>query len=337
MKIYCSWRITFALILIVFVTSVHASPLKVTIEGAKNEGKMVYYAVLSVPESRALLGAFEKKYPFLKTELFRLGAEKMRSKILTEARAGHHVFDVTSMNVVDAGLLIRQGIVGPYKALAAKGIPEGLKDKKGYWTALYLRQFVLAYNSQAIPPKEVPKDWWDLLHPKWKGRIGMDEEETEWYAALSTYWGKEKAQKLMRGLEAQNLTIHRGHTLIAQLTSAGAFDLSIAYGNRIEEMKGKGAPLDFVDTTDPIVTSPSVIALSAHSPHPNAARLYIEFLISIEGQRILKKFGRVAAHKDVSPPSPKLNPKRLKTYFVSPKISDRYEEYQKEYFSIFRR
>jgi iron(III) transport system substrate-binding protein len=261
----------------------------------------------------------------------------MRSKILTEARAGRHVYDVTSMNVVDTGLLMRKGIVGPYKALARKGIQTGLKDKEGYWTAIYLRQFVLTYNTQTVQKDEAPKDWWELLLPKWKGRIGMDQEETEWYAALVTYWGKEKAQKLLKGLAAQNPTIHRGHTLIAQLTSAGAFDLSIAYGNRVEEMKGKGAPLDFVDTTDPIVTSPTVITLSAHAPHPNAGRLYIEFVLSPEGQTVLRNFGRVAANKDVPLPSPKLDPNRLKSFFVNPSIADRYEEFQKDYYKIFGR
>ena len=63
-------------------------------EGAKKEGKLVYYTVLTVPESRALLAAFEKKYPFIQTELFRLEGDKMRAKMLTEARAGRHTFDV---------------------------------------------------------------------------------------------------------------------------------------------------------------------------------------------------------------------------------------------------
>ncbi len=141
----------------------------------------------------------------------------------------------------------------------------------------------------------------------------------------------------MGGLASQKPTIHRGHTLIAQLTSAGAFALSIAYGNRIEEMKEQGAPLDFVDTTDPIVTSPSVITLSKNAPHPNAARLYINFVLSREGQNILKKFSRVTARADVPPPSPKLDPKKLKTFFVRPEIADRYEEYQKDYREIFYR
>jgi iron(III) transport system substrate-binding protein len=307
------------------------------INGAKKEGTLVYYSALNVPEGRELLRGFEKRYPFVKTELFRLAAEKMRTKIITEARAGRHAFDVVSNNVVDIGLLLRAGILGQYRAKETETIPEGLKDDKGYWTALYFRQYVLAYNTRVIPAKEAPSDWWHLLEPKWKGRIGMDEEETEWFAGMSTYWGKEKTTKFMRGLVSQQPVKHRGHTLVAQLTSAGEFPLSIGYGHRILEMKGKGAPLDFVETTDPVITSPSAIAISANAPNANAARLFVEFVLSREGQTILKTFGHVASRADVPPPNPKLNPKNLKSFFVSPQIADHYEQYQKEYNEIFGR
>ena len=307
------------------------------INGAKKEGKLVYYSALNVPEGRELLRVFEKKYPFIKTELFRLPAEKIRTKILTEARAGSHAFDVVSNNVVDIGLLLRAGVLGQYRAKETEAILAGLKDEKGFWTAIYLRQYVLAYNTRMIAVKEAPVDWWDILQPKWKGKIGMDEEETEWYAGLATYWGKEKAKKLTTGLVSQQPTKHRGHSLVAQLTSAGEYALCIAYGHRIMEMKDKKAPLDFVDTTDPVVTSPSAIALSAAAPNPNTARLFIEFVLSREGQTILKSFGHVTARTDVPPPNPKLNPKNLKSFFVGPQIADRYEEYQKEYNEIFGR
>ena len=307
------------------------------IGGAKKEGKLVYYSALNVPEGRELLRSFEKHYPFVKTELFRLAAEKMRTKIMTEARAGRHAFDVVSNNVVDIGLLHRANILGPYKAKETSAIPEGLKDEKGFWTAMYFRQYVLAYNTKIVSDKELPTDWWHLLDAKWKGKLGMDVEEIEWYAGLSLYWGKDKAKKLMRGLASQQPTKHRGHTLLAQLTGAGEFPLSLGYGHQILELKAKNAPLDFVDTTDPVVTSPSVIALSNNAPNPNAARLFIEFVLSREGQNILKSFGRVTSRTDIPPTNSKLNPKNLKSFFVSPQIADHFEEYQKEYYEIFGR
>ena len=330
-------RLLLGLFSIFYVSSVFAQPSPDLIEGAKKEGKLVFYTVLLVPENRALLAGFEKKYPFIKTEQFRLGAEKMRTKIITEFRAGRHVFDVTSMNVIDVGLLLRQGVLAPYKALARDGIRDGLKDEEGYWTGLYVRKYVLTYNPRLIASADLPKDWWDLLHPKWKGKIGMDQEETEWYAGLASYWGADKARKFMKGLLAQDFGMRRGHGIIAQLTSAGEFLLSIGYAHQIEQMKSAGAPLDWIETTDPVVTSPSVVSISSRAAHPYSARLFTEYVLSREGQLLIQSFPRVVAHKQVPPPSPKLDLDRLKVFYISPELADRYEEFQREYNEIFGR
>lgn len=337
MKKHHAWQIVVMFLCLFLPAGLAAQPLQKIVEEAKKEGKLLYYTVLSLPESQALIRGFQQKYPFIQPELFRLGAEKMRTKILTEARAGRHLFDVTSMAVIEMGVLHLERVLGAYKASARDAIPAGLKDDEGHWTAIYVRQFVLAYSTRQVSERDAPKDWWDLLDPKRKGKIGMDEQETEWYAALVEYWGAEKAKKFMRGLAAQNPVLHRGHTLIANLLVAGEFPLAIAYASRIEEMKAKGAPLDWVDTMDPIVVSPSVISLAARAPHPNAARLFIEYALSREGQTLLQENFRVMARSDVAPTARKTDLKRLRAFFVNPKIADRYANFQKEYNEIFKR
>ncbi|MBI2228953.1 MAG: extracellular solute-binding protein [Deltaproteobacteria bacterium] len=337
MKKQHAWQIVLMFFCLFLPAGLAAQPLQKIVEEAKKEGKLLFYTVLSLPESQALIKGFHQKYPFIQPELFRLGAEKMRTKILTEARAGRHLFDVTSMAVVETGMLHLQRVLGAYKASARDAIPAGLKDDEGYWTGIYVRQFVLAYDTRQVSEKDAPRDWWDLLDPKRKGKIGMDEQETEWYAALVEYWGTEKAKKFMRGLAAQNPVLHRGHTLIANLLVAGEFPLAIAYASRIEEMKAKGAPVDWVDTMDPIVVSPSVISLAARAPHPNAARLFIEYVLSREGQTLLQESFRVMARTDVPPLAKKLDLKRLRASFVNPKIADRYADFQKDYNEIFKR
>jgi iron(III) transport system substrate-binding protein len=311
-------------------------PLQKLVEEAKKEGTLIFYTVLTLPDSQALLKGFQQKYPFMKFEIFRLGAEKMRAKILTEARAGRHQWDVTSMDVVEAGVLQRQRILAPFKASSRDGIAPGLKDEEGYWTALYVRQFVLAYNTRMVAQKEAPKDWPEILHPKWREQIGMDQEETEWYAALAEYWGREKARVFMRSLAGQKPVMHQGHTLIAKMTVAGEFPLSIAHASRVEQMKAQGAPLDWIDTVDPIITSPSVICLSSRAPHPNAGRLFVEYVLSRDGQKLISDNFRVTARSDVPAPTKKLEQHRLRLFYVHPKISERYNEMQKEYHEIFR-
>ncbi len=314
MDMFHGGRWIFALLFLFSGTNLRAQPFPTIVEGAKKEGKLVFYTVLTVPESRALLAAFEKKYPFVQTELFRLEGDKMRARILTEARAGRHTFDVNSTSITNTGLLLRNGLLAPYKTRARERIWPGLKDDEGYWTGLYVRQYALSYNTELVSEREAPKDWWGLLSPKWKGQIGMDEEEIELYGALSIYWGKEKAQRWLKGLAGQHPSLRNGHTLIAQLTAAGEFPLSIAYANRIEEMKAQGAPVDWANTTDPVVASPSVLTISAQAPHPNTARLFVEFALSFEGQSLLRTFDRVVAHLDIPAPTPKLDLKRAKLF-----------------------
>ena len=318
------------------VTTLHAQSSPSLVEAAKKEGQLVYYTVLTLPESRALVTAFEKKYPFIKTDLFRLEGDKMRAKIATEARAGRHTVDVTSNSITNIGLLMRDGMLARYKSSARERIWPGLKDRDGYWTGLYVRLYVIAYNTKMVAPRDAPRDWWDLLDPKWNGeKIGLDEE-IELYGSLVVRWGKEKAEKLFKGLAAQKPMPRRGHTLISQMMAAGEFPVSIAYGNRIEEMKSKGAPVDWASTSDPVVASPSVIGMFAQPPHPNAAQLFIDFALSADGQSLLRTFDRVAAHMDIPAPVPKLDLKNLKVFFVDTTVPGRFEEFQRDYQAIFR-
>ncbi|MDP2604426.1 MAG: extracellular solute-binding protein [Deltaproteobacteria bacterium] len=323
-------------LLLFAVTTLHAQSSPSLVEAAKKEGKLVYYTVLTLPESRTLVTAFEKKYPFIKTELFRLEGDNMRAKIATEARAGRYTVDITSNSITNIGLLMRDGMIGRYQSSARERIWPGLKDRDGYWTGLYVRLYVIAYNTKMVAPRDAPRDWWDLLDPKWSGeKIGLDEE-IELYGSLVVRWGKAKAEKLFKGLAAQKPMLRRGHTLIAQMMAAGEFPVSIAYGNRIEEMKGKGAPVDWASTADPVVASPSVIGMFAQSPHPNAAQLFIDFALSADGQSLLRTFDRVAAHMDIPAPVPKLDLKNLKVFFVDTTVPGRFEEFQKDYQAIFR-
>lgn len=112
MKAQRAWQLGLIIVAFLLPLRATAQPLQKIVEDAKKEGKVVFYTVLTLPDSQALLKGFQKKYPFMQFELFRLGAEKMRTKILTEARAGGHFFDVTSMDVVEAGVLQGQRIFG---------------------------------------------------------------------------------------------------------------------------------------------------------------------------------------------------------------------------------
>ena len=231
------------------------------IANAKQEKEVVWYTTTSAGDNQAVVAGFNKKYPFLKVQVLRSTGEKLRQRILTEAAAGQFYSDAASVSSMEMGLLKSKNLLQPYDPPEAANYPVGTKDKEKYFTAIYARNFVMGYNTAMIAEKDRPKDWPDLLDPKWKGKFGIDEEEFEWYGTLVDYWGREKAGKFLKALAAQQPTLRRGHSLLAQLLAAGEFPVALVFPFEIEQLKRRGAPVDWSDTSDPIVTSINVVAL----------------------------------------------------------------------------
>ena len=303
------------------------------IEGAKKEGRLVWYTNLNVKDARIILDAFERKYPFIKAEFFRAGGEQVVNRILTEARAGQWRFDVVTAG--HPGLLVHHMLTAPYVSSEAKAYHPDLKDKDGFWTALTLQYYVLGYNTKLVPSKEAPKSWEDLLDPKWKGKIAIDQEDYYWYATLVAAWGKDRTERYLRAIATQGIQWRNGHTLITQLMAAGEFALGLVYARIIETMKKNGAQLDWVKTTDPIVVYPNGISYSSKPSHPNAGKLFIDFVLSKEFQEFLTSTDRVSARSDVKSLIPDLDPKQLKLKTVPVDVAVRYNEYQQEFKNIF--
>lgn len=303
------------------------------IEGAKKEGEVVWYTSMNVGESKPLLDLFEKKYPFIKTELFRASGEKTLNRIITETGAGRWQFDVVGLSEI--GVLVERKLVAPYQSPEAQAYIPEFKDPAGYWTAIYNNYYVLGYNTRQVSEKEAPKQWDDLLDPKWKGRTSIDQEEYPWYATLVKAWGKERTQKYMRALAKQDIQWRKGHTLIAELMSAGEFPVAIVYAHRIESMKKKGAPVEWVNTLDPIVVSVNAVGISAKPSNPNAAKLLVDFLLSKEVHAKIRSFNRIPARRDVEPLSPKMDQSKLKLKVVPHDTAESYNKYIKEFREIF--
>jgi iron(III) transport system substrate-binding protein len=305
------------------------------IEGAKKEGKLVWYTSIALPESKPLLDAFEKKYPFVKTELFRAGLESTVNRIRTETQAGRWEFDAVAINGRMINILAQHKLISPYVSPEAKAYNPELKNRDGSWTGISNNYFVIGYNTGQVSEPETPKRWRDLLDPKWRGKISVDREQYEWYATLLGAWGRERAQKYMQDFAKQQIQWRRGHTLIAQLMAAGEFPLAIVYAHRIEDMKKKGAPVEWVNTTDPIVASVTGIGISARPNNPNIAKLFIDFVLSKKGQEMIRSFNRIPARLDVEPLSPRMDQAKLKLKVVPPDMETRYKEYGQEFRRIF--
>jgi len=295
-----------------------------------SEDEVVWYTAMNVPDAEALRKPFNQRYPSVKLTVMRATGEKVRTRILTEARAGRYAWDVVSFNLLDMDALNREGLLAAYTSPEARtGYPVGAVGQK--WAAIYVRQYVIGYNTQLV--KDPPREWSDLLAPRWTAKLALDETDVEWYAAMLEYWGRDKGIAYMQALSRQKPQQRRGHNLLTRLLVAGDFPLALVHAAEVEKEKQDGAPVEWVRTLDPIVTSPSQVAISAKAPHPAAARLLVDFLLSKEGQRVIESRGRVPARTDLGSSAGA----ELKLHYVNAQLAPQFNQYEKEFRAIFGR
>lgn len=303
------------------------------VRGAKQEGKVMFWSAMRIEDNQALVEGFEAKYPFIKVEVFRASSEKLVNRAVTEGLAGKMTADVLNGFALKA--LQNRGMLQPYPSPEAAHYPDGFKDPQHHWISLYNGYSTIGYNTKLVSAADAPKNWPDLLQPKWKGQIGMDKEEYFWYAGMLKYWGEEKGRSYMEALARQQIQWRSGHSLLANLMSTGEFPvMAIVYPDRIEQMKTNGEPVDWVRSADPILVNLGLVVIAAKAPHPNAAKLFYNYSVSKEGQLILRKRNRVSARIDVPPLVPDMDPKKLRLIPLDPEIATT-TKYNDEFQKIF--
>jgi iron(III) transport system substrate-binding protein len=305
-------------------------PSAAVIERAKKEGELTFYTGIFETEARAVLSAFEKKYPFIKTNLYRAGGVSLVSRIQNEHRAGSERWDVFNSAGLEGFVLLEQGYFAKYDSPERRQYREGFKDAEGFWTTMYATPYVPSYNTRLVATRDVPRDYFQLLEPQWQGKLGLDPEDIEWYANLRKFWGEEKARNFFSGLARQKVTIRRGRALQTDLLAGGEFSVLVNnYYHIAVRAKHKGSPVEYL-TLDPVVTGAGPIAINRLAPHPNAAGLFIDFALSKEGQEILVQQGRSSGRVDI-----KINPlAEMKSVKVVPsdlKLGKVYLEARTEY------
>jgi iron(III) transport system substrate-binding protein len=324
----------FILLLVLFTTAhAWAQSEEELIRAAKKEGKVVFWSSMRIDDSKALAVGFEAKYPFIKVDIFRAGGEQIVNRAMAEHLAGKTTYDV--VNAFALKVLQNKGLLQAYAAPEAAHYDAGFKDAQNFWVSLYSGYNVIGYNTKLVPKAEAPRSWEDLLHSRWKGKLGMDDEEYFWHAGMLKYWGEEKGRRYMEALSRQGLQFRNGHALLADLMSIGEFPVVVVvYPDQIEQMKAKGQTVEWVTTTDPVLVNLAPIAVAAKAPQPNAARLFMNYSISKEGQEILQKARRASARLDVNPLVPDMDPRKLKLVPLDPEIPTN-PEHVKDFRRVF--
>jgi ABC-type Fe3+ transport system substrate-binding protein len=318
----------------IFWSSARAATDGAAVERAKAEGEVVLYTAWGLDTVQAVQKAFARKYPFIKFDARRTGSERLLTITMTEHKQKLFRADVFSGSHLAMINHKKSGHLQRYVSPEQQAFPREYKDPDGYWTAFYMDTRVLAYNARMAARDEVPRTYDELLLAKWKGKMAMDDADYILYGSLLEVMGRERGLSFMKRLAQQDLVIRSGHSLLTQLLIAGEFPIYLdGFGSNIEKFKAQGAPLDWV-ALEPVIVSLNPVAMAVNAPHPNAARLLVDFLLSREGQEVGKSVAKIPARTEVEPPYPRLT-KGLKLFPVPMSVADRYGEIVKEFREIF--
>ena len=304
-------------------------------ELARREGEVIWYSNLALDRGNAIAQGFMKLHPAVKVKYFRTNAPQLANRVMTEAQAGRVQMDVLLISFFFLDQLMEAGLLEPYCSVERDAFPGEFKDKPCLWTLINANTHVIGYNTQLVRRTEAPKNYFDLLNPKWKGQMVLEDEGYRWFTYTLDKMGEEKGLSLMKRLALQKPQFRHGDTLIAQLLAAGEFAVCVVcYGYRLELMKSKGAPVDW-NADEPMTASGSTVSLARRSPHPNAARLLIDYILSREGQTILASFLTVPGRRDVPAIAPRLI-QGLKLHPIKVELSKTLNERRDQFFRIFK-
>ncbi len=299
------------------------------IDGAKKEGTLTIYTSATVDDMAALTQAFEKKYG-IKTQVWRASSENIIQRAATEARGNRFDVDVFETDGVAMEAVYREKLLQEVKTpFLAELMPEAILPHK-QWIGDRVQIFTAAYNTRLVKKDDLPKAYEELTNPKWKGKLGIEAADYDWFSAVVTEMGEEKGLKLFREIAAKNgLSVRKGHTLLANLVVSGEVPLALTtYLYKVLQLKNDGGPIDHL-VLPPEIARAQGTGMARKSPHPHAAVLFMDFLLS-DGQEILGKRDFIPTNVKVKP-----LPAGMHLKFVDPaKLLDENDKWEKLYKQI---
>ena len=289
-----------ALIAISLLIASRLSQAQITpdlVEAAKKEGEVMFYGAITVNSSKAIGDAFEKKYG-IKLQHWRGDATELINRALAEARAGKPAFDVTLGNEVVMTTLDQKKLFAVFDPPAAKGYPKQFLDPDKRMTPWRVLPYGLNYNHQILKAEEAPKTWEDLLAPKWKGKFGMANPgihvtTLQFVINLDKLLGA-KWLNVVEGWAKQEPRLGRSLADTIQPLTSGEVPVAIGY---IKDKFQYPGPIEYV-RMNKYLASLSFAAINRQAPHPNAARLFTDFFLGAESQRIFGGFGEYVFHSE---------------------------------------
>jgi iron(III) transport system substrate-binding protein len=285
-----------------FVVSSFASSAQDRVAAAKREGTLTVYTTIAEKDWPTLVKPFESRYG-IKVSVWRAGTANVLQRTVQESAAKRYDLDVVHIGSPEMEALAREQILLPITSPVQNDLQPGSVPAHHQWAATLLSVWVQAYNTRLIKKEELPKTYKDLLNPKWKGKLGVEGKDEDWFAeVVDVMGGGETGLKFFRDLVAVNgLSVRQGHTLLNNLVISGEVPLALnVYNYMPEQAKKKGAPIDWF-ALEPAIARSNGVGVARHAPHPNAAMLFYEYLLG-EGQQYFVSMDYVPSNTKVASP-----------------------------------
>jgi iron(III) transport system substrate-binding protein len=311
----------------------HPDKIRYLLKGAQAEGEMVYYGTLPIDEFLPLARVFNQRYRSIALHHYFSPREGILNRTLTEARAGRHAVDIVQVDLSYGYQLMNANLVQAQAIGDRNRFFEGTYDPAGAWHSMYHLTTALIHNVNSVKAEQAPKSYDDLLAPAWKGKMLFDPEAGYILAALESGWGREKAVNYLGRLAKQDLSYRRGGTLTTQVVTSGEYPIGIAInGETSAAIREKGAPLGF-KVLPPVIVKPEGLFTMKNAPHPHAALLFAEWVLSEEAQSFMATtLGKGSAMKGVKS---RFKEFQLKPdYVVSPKLGANLQTYIQDFRKI---
>jgi len=274
---------------------------RLLLDGAKREGKVVWYTTLAAEQNKQIAGAFETKYPGVKVDTFRTGSSALAQRLLTEAKARRHIADAIETTLPGLLTFRDNQLLLPYTSPHLAAFPEDAKEKAPknlvYWTHARESYIGFAYNKNFVNAADVPKNFDGLMRPVLRDNMGLSGDDTG--ARIVGAMARAKGDSFVKKLKEQNIRMHMmAGSALTQLVAAGEIFASPSQFYSATNVAAKrGAPVAWVPM-DLVVTNAGGAAVYAHAQRPHAALLFADFILSPEGQKLLEDLYFGSARKD---------------------------------------
>ena len=287
-----SWLILFVLL----VAGCTSAP-----EGS--EDSLTLYTTIAEKDLPTLIDPFTAKHG-IKVNVWRAGTDRILQRTLSEAAAGRYDVDVVHFGSPEMEALAREELLQPITSPVHADLQPGSVPAHKQWAATLLSVWVQAYNTNLLKKDELPKTYRDLLDPKWKGKLGIEAKDQDWFASVvDVMGGDEEGLEFFRQLAATNgVSVRQGHTLLNNMVVSGEVPLALTVYNYMpEQAKKKGAPIDWF-ALDPAIARSNAVGVARRAPHAKAALLFYEYLLGEEAQRSFVSMDYVPSNTKVASP-----------------------------------